>query len=471
MRSHKSIAWPLGVAAAVRLLSAMVGFEHYGDAPVRIEIAERWAAQPHLWRGFTETYQYGPLHLTLIGALIRVFGDRVFAARLLSFACGLACVYFLYKIAQRERGEQAAFWSAMALAFSPLHIQASATGASEAVFLAMFLGTLWLVLEDRAVLAALLLGAAGLVRYDGWMYVPLFGALLWLRRRNLPRAAGFCAIAAVPAIFWMWVNLRATGDALAAIRHIDADHRALADMMLGWFGQWWRLYGLVYWPIAVLGVATPVFGALGMIGAFRALRRRGPGWEIAALAWLPALYFTFRTAILADFRPMARFAIVAGTLSLIFLPEVPRVWRRVALAAAVILPLFLFAASWRRDGTLAEWARPLSPVGSLPPGIADASRWIKANVQPSDAILLDGVWNYLDIPLAFAANLPERQWIRAAWVKEFEGRLQEATPTMAVLIYQGKLGDWTQDRYEFRGLQFCKVERFSLAAIYRRCDR
>src|SRR5438874_32229 len=86
----------VGVAAAARLLPAIFGYEHYGDAPVRIEIAQRWVAEPHLWRGFSETYQYGPLHLTLIGALIRLAGDRVLAARLLSFACGLACVYLLY---------------------------------------------------------------------------------------------------------------------------------------------------------------------------------------------------------------------------------------------------------------------------------------------------------------------------------------------------------------------------------------
>ena len=36
--------------------------------------------------------------------------------------------------------------------------------------------------------AAVLLGAAGLVRYDGWLYVPLFGALIWLRSRDLAGA-------------------------------------------------------------------------------------------------------------------------------------------------------------------------------------------------------------------------------------------------------------------------------------------
>ncbi|HZX93796.1 MAG TPA: glycosyltransferase family 39 protein [Myxococcales bacterium] len=465
---------PLAVALAARIVPAIAGYEHYGDAPVRIEIAERWAAHPHLWHGFLETYQYGPLHLTLIGALVRLLGDRVVAARALSLGCGLAGVWLLGAIARRERGEEAAFWAALALALSPLHIQASATGASEAVFLALFLAALWLTLEERAFAAALVLGAAGLVRYDGWMYVPLFAGLLALRTRDGFRAAGFAAIALAPAFFWMWVNARYAGDALLPIRHIDRDHLALARMALSWFGQArYRLYGLVYWPLAVCLVATPALGLASLWGSARCLWRRAAGWELVTIAWLPALYFTFRTAVLADFRPMARFAMVASALSLVFasdaLARLRRPARAFALALGVATPLALAAVSWNRTGSLAEWARPLSPIGSLPPGIAEAAAWLKHDTTPGDTVLLDGVWDYLDIPLAFAAGLPDAQWIRAAWVEDFEQRLLRRTPTRAVLIYQGKLGDFRKDRFDFRGLSFCLAERFTYASVYRRC--
>jgi 4-amino-4-deoxy-L-arabinose transferase-like glycosyltransferase len=469
---------PLTVALLVRIAPALWGYEHYGDAPVRIEIAERWAAQPHLWHGFLETYQYGPLHLTLIGALFRLLGDRVLAARALSLACGLTGVWLLGRIAARERGEGAAFWAALGLALSPLHIQASSTGASEAVFLALFLGSLWLILDGQALFAALLLGAAGLVRYDGWMYLPLFGALLYLRTRDLPRALGFCALATAPAVFWLGVNAHFTGDSLAPIHHIDADHLALAKMALAWFGQVrYRVYGLVYWPFAVCLLATPVLGLLGLWGSGRCLLRRAPGWELVALAWLPAAYFTFRTAVLADFRPMARFAMVAAALSLIFASDALDFLRRraraFAAAAAVLVamaaPLFLAAVSWNRTGALAEWARPLSPIGSLPPGIAEAAAWLKENATPQDTVLLDGVWDYLDIPLAFAAGLPDPQWIRAAWSVDFEARLRRRKPTLAALIYEGKLGDFRQSRFEFRGFSFCAARHFTYATVYRRC--
>src|SRR5207248_2032233 len=134
----------LGIALAARAAPILFGYEHYGDAPVRIELAERWAQDPHLWRGYLEAWQYGPLHLTLIGAL---------------------------------------------------------------------------------------------VRYDGWLYVPLCGALLWLRQRNLARSVAFCAVAAAPALFWLWVNARFAGDALAPLRHIDRDHAMLARMAADSFGS------------------------------------------------------------------------------------------------------------------------------------------------------------------------------------------------------------------------------------------
>ncbi|MGZ6124746.1 MAG: glycosyltransferase family 39 protein [Myxococcales bacterium] len=464
----------LALALAARIVPFFLGYEHYGDAPVRIELAERWARAPHLWHGFVEAYQYGPLHLTLIGALVRLLGDRLFAARLLSLACGLSCVWLLYRIAERERGREAAAWAGLALALSPLHIQSSSTGASEAVFLALFLGALLLALRDQALLAALLLAAAGLVRYDGWLYLPLFGALIWLRSRDLPRAAGFCALAAVPALFWMWVNAHWAGDALAPLRHIDHDHALLAKAAIAVEGQVrFRLLGLVFWPFAVCVIASPLFGLFALWGSARAVALRERGWELVALAWIPAAYFTFRTAILADFWPMSRFAMVAAALSLVFasdalaLTRAPLRWLTVAVAAAT--PLVLTALCWNRTGEVAERVRPLAPVGSLPSGIAEAAGWLRAHARSEDVVLLDHSDWYLDIPLAFASGLPEEQLIRASWKDDFEDRLRRRKPTLAVLLVPGSLGDLHADRFQFRDLRFCLARRYTYATVYRAC--
>ncbi len=470
----KRLPVALAIAALARAIPFFLGEEHYGDAPVRIELAERWARDPHLWHGYRETFQYGPLHLTLIGALVRLLGDRVFAARLLSLAGGLACVWLLYRVAERERGPEAALLAALGLALSPLHIQASTTGASEAVFLALFLAAVLATLRGQLLLPALLLGAAGLVRYDGWLYVPLLGALLFWRRRNAMAAGVFCAVAAAPALGWLWLNARWTGDALAPIRHIDRDHAALARMAVESAGPLWtRLEGLVYWPVALCAVATPIVGVLALWGSARTLRRRDPGWDLVALAWIPAVYITFRAAVLLDFHPMARFTLVAASLSLIFASDVlgllPRWTRAVAIAFAAATPLALAAVCWNRTGWWAEWGRPLAPIGSLPPGIGEAARWMRANAGDADVVLVDeSVW-YLDIPLAFASGLPETKLLRVRWKDDLERRFPQESPTLAVLVVRGSVADFRQDRFEFRGVPFCVARRYTYAAVYRKC--
>ncbi len=476
----------LGLALAARLLPFLYGWEHYGDAPVRIELAERWARAPHLWRGFLEAYQYGPLHLTLLGMVLRVLPDRFYAPRLLSLAAGMLSIWLIWRLALRTAGPTAALVAACGLALSPLHIQSSTTGASEALFLALLLGAIEVFLAFEATLVpALLLGAACLMRYDGLLYVGLI-SLLWLRERGLLRSAALFFIATAPMLFWLWLNWHFTGDALAPIHHIDQDHRELAAMGLHWFGSLrYRAYCLAYWPIAVCGVATPLLGLASMAGAARALWTRSEGYRLAALAWIPAAYFTVRGAVLADFRPMSRFALVAATLSLPFAwSALERLrWRAAAMAltvaALVATPMALAAVSWNRNGSLAEWARPLSPISSLPPGVESAALWLREHAGADDYVLVEGVWDYLDVPLIFAAHLPDDQWIRQGWTLDFEARLQRHRPTLAVLLYQGDLHNDRRaspsatelaERFSFDGAPFCRQASFVYASVYRRCD-
>jgi hypothetical protein len=324
-------------------------------------------------------------------------------------------------------------------------------------------------------LPAVLLGAAGLVRYDGWMYVPLFGALLWWRTRRPLAALAFCAVAAAPALFWMWVNARWAGHPLAPIHHIDRDHADLANAALRASGPFWtRVGALFYWPLALCVAATPALGFLGLWGSVRAVRFRERGSELVALGWLPVAWLTFRSAVLADFHPMARFTLVAASLSLVFahdaLTLLARPARAVAVLLAVATPLVLAALCWNRTGAMAEWARPLAPIGSLPPGIAEAARWLRANAGRDDTVLVDNSAYYLDIPLAFVSGLPEEHLLRARWTGDFDQRLARRAPTLAVLVEHGSLGDRSQDRFDFRGMGFCAVGRYTYATVYRRCS-
>jgi len=483
-RRFPLVALLFGLAARLPALFAAV--EHYGDAPVRVELAERWLAALHLWRGFTEAFQFGPLHLSLVASSLALWPARHWSPKLFSLGCGLAAILLLYRLARRFVAPEAAFAGAMILAFSPLHIQASTTAASEAPFCALLLGTLLSLTSGRTVLAGLLLGCAGLVRYDGWMYVPLCGALVYAQRRKVADAALFCAIAALPVPIWLWQNHLYAGDALAPIHHIDRDHAQLARAAVESMGSFrYRLYAVAYWPWAILIICTPVAGALALAGSVRAILRRSDGAALALLGFVPIAYYAFRGAVLEDFRPLARFALMASVLSLPFawdgLAALPASWKKPALAlgcvALVATPLGLALASYGQNGGLAEWARPISPLSSVPPGIAQAARLVRATTTAREVVLIDSSPHYLDIPLAFELDRPESALVRYRW-PDPAGRVARTPPSLAVLLYQGSLRsdplarDATEDSdaFSYAGLDFCKMERFLYATVYRRCD-
>jgi hypothetical protein len=548
------------VCALARLPGLLLGVEHYGDAPVRVEIAERWLRAPHLFRGISDAYQYGPVHLMMLGGALRLYPNRLVSPRLLSFAFALAGVWLLYWLARRVTSTAGALLAGVILSLDTVHMQAGSSAASEAIFLAMLLGTIWLVFAARDGLwalglglweqpgsraaastallrvtgAGLLLGLASLVRYDGLIYAALICGWLCLDltaairarapdaaalpqspKSKVPRREG-CALqslrvrlvallvfgfsAAAFPIWWFARNQLDSGDALAPLRHVDQDHRALADQGLRYFGAvGYRLYCLFYWPVNVLVLSSPIVGLASLVGAVRALWRRTEGWQLAVLAWIPAAYFTFRGSVRADFRPMSRFVLMAAALSLPFAwDELVRVTSFVAslskplqrhqaamlrgltalaIALAIGTPLFFFIVSFHINGDTAEWARPLSPVSSVPPGIEQAARYLRDHAGPDDQVILDGVWDYLEIPLAFESTLPETSFTRLAY-DNFEAKLKQVPPTMAVLFYQGNLqflsgtknAKWQSPDFDFRGLHFCREAEFVYAGVYRVCQ-
>jgi hypothetical protein len=91
-------------------------------------------------------------------------------------------------------------------------------------------------------------------------------------------------------------------------------------------------------------------------------------------------------------------------------------------------------------------------------------------------VLLDSAWHYLDIPIAFELDLPETALIRHRW-PDPAGRVARSPPTLAILLYQGLLrsdpaardASEESDRFGYAGLEFCKLERFVYATVYRRC--
>ncbi len=449
--------------AAVRLALFPFAESLFGDGVVRSEIAERWARDPHLVRSFKDgVYQFGPLQFYLTAPLLWLWPSREHAPRLLSLLFSLASVIPAYRLGRRLFSRQAAVVAGLSMAAWGLHIQASTTAASEAVFLALLffcLDALFEGLEDvrfgplaRSALFANLMCA---LRYDGWIYLPLLGGVvaMWGKDRVAAgtRAVLYLALCSVFPLWWMQGNEKATGDALYPVHYINDFHRRWAQETVGWMGSLgFRAQALFFWPGVLLVTCSAFVGVFAIAGMVRAFRRKEKR-TLALLAIIPAAYYTLRGVLLADFAPLARFAMAQVALSLFYVQDGFDALTarfsgggRKALAAAAAITAVGFTVglgwvtAWKTGGT-AEALRPISPLSTLPTDQMAAARFIQAHIGPEESLVVDEAPQYVDLNVAFFTGLPETRLIRKRW-EDYEKRIVESPNAPWLLAaHNGKL--------------------------------
>ncbi len=444
----------------------------HGDAVVRTELAERWAADPHWISSFEDgAYQFGPLHLYTVGAALWVLPDRADAGRWVSLLFGVLAVIPLYLLTRRLFGWRAGLVAGLCFAAWGMHVQFSTTAASESLSMFLVLSALaffargW---ESGKLLplfgAALVMNLACATRYDAWMLAPLLSLLLVFRDEDrvagLTRGVLFGLFCLPFPMIWMQGNELATGSPLHPIAYINEFHeRWAASSLASWGAVGIRLHNLLFWPAMALFTLSPLVAALGAVGmakVFRAQRRHR--WLIW-VALVPTAYFTFRSVVLVDFAPLGRFT--AGQLVLLLpfvsagfaaLTQRMAVPARLGLAGATALvavatPLWLGLFTWEAEQGVAVALNPVSPVAQNPRHLMQAAHTVREQLAAEQgAVLIDADGAYSDIQIAFFSNLPESRMIRVRW-GDLEQRLERERPEWLLRIEGGQLqarGDFAQ---------------------------
>jgi 4-amino-4-deoxy-L-arabinose transferase-like glycosyltransferase len=418
----------IAATALVRLAAFPFAENFYGDPIMRLHTLSAWLAHPFFLRSFQGAHQFGPLHLYLLAAGEWLTGEQMIGPRVLSLAFGSLTAWPLFRLAEERFGASAALLSSLAFAVYGLHVQASTTAVSEAVFLFFLLFALAQL--DRAadggrhlVIAGLSRACACAVRYDGWIYAPL--SILWLvgplRRQAVRPAwvAGYAILVlAVPALL-MWGNWLDMRDPLYLIHYIDEDHIRNAQRASTAMGRFtYAAYCLAFWPANLLLEMTPFVFIASLVGAAVSARERGP--DLWLLALVPAAYFSLKGALMLAFHPLARFTIptavllmpyVGGGLELLA-EELGRRWRPALYAAtaisAVAIPAFLAARTMGRSDSWADTMRPISPVSNLPPDLSATASWLKQHAA-GRRVVIESNWLYEELPISFYADLPRSQ--------------------------------------------------------------
>src|SRR5262249_3989789 len=102
----------MSAALLPRLILLPLNENLFGDAVIRTELAARWAAHPHWISSYADgAFQFGPLHLYLMGILLQIWPSQEHVGRLLSLIFGVLSVIPLFALTRRLMGKRAAVWA------------------------------------------------------------------------------------------------------------------------------------------------------------------------------------------------------------------------------------------------------------------------------------------------------------------------------------------------------------------------
>jgi len=464
--SRRTVWLLLAVVVLPRLLLLPFNENLYGDAVVRTDFAQRWAEHPHWIASYDDgAFQFGPLQIYLVGLVLKVGVPAELAGRLVSLVFGALTVLPLLALTRRLFGQKAALWACLAFSAWGMHLQMSTTAGSEALSLFLVVSALALFAEgldenrfSPLLLSALVLNLAAATRYDTWLLIPLMTLLLLLGDKDrvaaITRGVLFGLLCLPFPLIWMQGNAMAKGDALYPIHDIEQFHRNwVGSEMAALSNLGFRLESLFFWPGAALVTLTPLVAFFGMVGMKRAWKERPDVRWLLWVCWAPALYYVFKSVVLANFVPIARFTVTQVALLLPFVepgfralteqsrPGTKRTLTWAMVAVAVALPLWLGAFTFRSEGRAQDALRPVSPTSTNPPAVMQVASYLKHEVaEKGGSIILDEAPQYMDLQIRFFSGLPEARTASHRFGDfDFQKHLKRLEPGYMVLADGGTL--------------------------------
>jgi len=466
-----SHAWSVLLLAIV-LRAGLFPFadNKHGDAPMRALIAERLVLEPASAAEPRTYCQFGPLHTTLMRPFIALDGFAPRSSRYLSLLAGIAVLFPFLAFARRLAPEPGqAELAAFVLAVSPLHLQASTTAASEALYLLLWVAAIERLLAALASGRARTFAAAGLfaslaavTRYDAWLALPMVVIAAWwfapTRGRQLGRGlVAFAGCAALLPAAWLAWGAARSDDPLFFAHYITADHAGLAATASARYGFWLgRLRQLGVWVLAFAAAMTIpalVLAARALGGGRRRLSATARLVAVAALG-PPAVYLA-RGLVLGSFEPLARFALVPGTLLLpLAAAAVPvarmRGFRVCTAAAAVAFSIAVWLVATLGRDRIWPGAESMGALTRLDAEDRALAAHLRAHRPPHAPAMIEPK-AFAEIGIAHAAGVPWTESITLILTREPRATLADtvrATGARFVAGYEGgwpaQLPDWPQ---------------------------
>lgn len=410
----------LVLASLLRSLAYLYTVDIPGDGPARAIMACDWSKSPHI----STHGNWLPGFMYLAGIFCFLVDDPLFSSRVLNLTIGTLTVPLFYLLVRRLYGRTIAFFSALILAFFPLHIGLSASSLIETSLLAEVIAAMVLLIrasEDTQneklclSLGLLCLCLAVMTRYEVWLLIPLFPAYYVRKTGKFSTGILMLVILLIFPGAWMVGNYLSAGDFLPAF----SSTTKMGPMAIGAqpvdIFEGIKIIGRKF--VSHLGWIVSIAIGLGvLLESVQILKRKLDSERIlysltAGIFWGFMLYFSVvRGNSLFDRFLLLGITLVVPFAGLPFLPYANGRGRWLPLIICVVIASIGFSAfSYRPD----VYVTPKQPRE-----IQKLADWLKNSPYRNDAILTTKMgWQSSYLPLYFH-DLSGRSLIVSVWTKE-----------------------------------------------------
>ncbi len=334
--------WIIAITAlAVRLVMLPFSQQIEADAITRIWLAVDWLADPTL----ILYGRQGPLHLYLLAGSLAVWKSLLWSPIVLHVLFSSATALLLYLFTRVEfEHETGSLIAGLGFALYPVAIRNSLTAMPETPFVFFFALTIYFLARGMRspgsyqfeVMAGLSLTLAGMIRFEGWEFIPLLGVLLI---RDFKKMVAFGISAAIFPLSWLLGNQIHYGDALYSMHWSTNWELNVAGNNEG-LSTYDYVERTVYFPAVIFLGLTPLAALLAFWGAVRALFKKlfEARWLVPLVGLLAVMIYF---AIQGNLDIQARYTISLGLILLAYLAPLYRDWQLAERKKQIVFGLAL----------------------------------------------------------------------------------------------------------------------------------
>ncbi len=347
---------------------------------------------------------FGPLHTYMISTIWLLNPrDYVILSRLVSLIFGILFILLYFYVLKDLLGLDAAYLGTFLLAIYPLHVHLCSVSLAEIPASFLLFSSLYFLYRSIVsgrfyylILSAILLNLSSMLRFESWLFIFLFSAILFFKKKPLRHIIIFSSLASIFLVDWLIYNYRATGDPIHFVKvssFITAQAMEGVGLPQRIFGFVWALYVTLSPPIFFCGIAGFIFAAT----------KKVKNNIFLFLFFSLFLFYVYRSIRSAYDYTIFRYSLVLGLLFIPLGVGVLRLCPSKKFVKMLFLGLLTVTCLFYSIKTTLFFYTQ----NRIPPSLLEAVSWIKSHMGNDEKVLLEcGVFHPF---IVLNAGLTSRQ--------------------------------------------------------------